>query len=282
MVQYGLYKDQRGEILNDKESKIAKIVTIFIICWLVWSCLFLIAGIGILIRLSIGITPRLFQRSFSTVWEIIICLLLLPIGGLEFSIFAYRQLKNNDKHHEENIPQKYLSWAKFIAIANQRTFFLLFGLILYGVMFAIGIIEVCVRIDSLMTMVWGVAMVYSLGVIIFTAMPYIFIKLNETEEKRKALRQKREDEYRQLVCEQLLSTAGMRFFVKYYDCLMTWNVSDILDIIEEEYTEQDKRQRVSASQKIFKSNLEQTALSIIANSSKIDEITKNTAKNLIE
>lgn len=282
MIQYGLYKDQRGEILSDKESKIAKAVKVFIICWLVWSCLFLVSGVGNLIRLVVMETAGLLRFSAVQAFEVIVGLIIFPIDGLVLSISSYRQLKINGIYFKQKTSQENSFWVKFKAKANRLTFSLLLGLILFCAEFALGILWVYVMRDSMTIISWGIVTTYSFGVIIFTTVPYILIKMNETEEERRQARLKREAEHRQTVCVRLLTTAGMRFFVKYFNYLKSWNTSDILDIIEEDYREQDKWQRIKAAQKIFQKNLQQAALIFIANSSKIDEATKSKAEDLLK
>lgn len=232
-----------------------KTLKVLSICWLVWSCIFLISGIGNIIRFAVGESTGLFQRDFSTIFRIISCLIIFPICGLEFCIFTR-------KHHS--------------------TFFYLFSLILFGAEFAIGILEVCVVRDGMERVAWGISMWHSLGIVIFATIPYALIKINETEEKRKETRQRKDTESKQAICKKLLSASGMRFFVKYYDYLHSWNKSDILDIIEEDYSEKNKRERIEAAQKIFEKNLEKTALKLIRSGSTIDEETVSIANKLLE
>lgn len=129
---------------------------------------------------------------------------------------------------------------------------------------------------------WGISMLDSFGAISFAGIPFILIKKEATEEQRKEARQRREKENRQAICEELLSVAGMRFFIKYFNYLQGWNKSDILDIIEEDYQEQDKHERIEASKKIFQKNLNQVALEIISESIKVDEETKSQAKKMMK
>lgn len=231
-----------------------KTLKILSICLLVWSCIFLVSGIGNIIRFAVGESLALFQRDIPTIFEIISCLIISPIVGLQFRIYAMK---------------------------HQITFWYLFILILFGAEFAIGILEVCVR-DDMVRVAWAISMWHSLGVVIFTAVTYIIIKRDESEDKRKKARQRKEAENKQSICEKLLFVAGMHFFVKYFDHLRRWNESDILDIIEESYSERNKRERIVASQKIFEKKLEQIALKFISESSKIDEGTVSIAKKLME
>ena len=82
----------------------------------------------------------------------------------------------------------------------------------------------------------------------------------------------------------LLSKAGNKFFVKYYFELKDWSEPDILDIIQEDYTEETKIQRIRKGQEIFTKRLNKLALEIIADSANnaVDEETKQKANKLLE
>lgn len=67
---------------------------------------------------------------------------------------------------------------------------------------------------------------------------------------------------------RLLETIGIKFFVKYYDKLEKWSTADLLDEIEENYSEENKIIRIKSAKEIFNQNLNITALEIIANDNK--------------
>ena len=81
----------------------------------------------------------------------------------------------------------------------------------------------------------------------------------------------------------LLSKVGNKFFVKYYDELKNWAEPDILDVIQEDYSEETKLQRIRKAKEIFNKKLEKLALQIIADDTNktVDEETKQKAKELL-
>lgn len=82
----------------------------------------------------------------------------------------------------------------------------------------------------------------------------------------------------------LLSKVGNKFFVKYYFELRDWTEPDILDIIEEDYTEETKTQRIREAKKIFEQRLNKLALQRISDIKNISvgEETRQKAKELLE
>lgn len=82
----------------------------------------------------------------------------------------------------------------------------------------------------------------------------------------------------------LLSKAGNKFFVKYYYQLRDWAEPDIIDIIQENYSEETKIQRIRNAKEIFNKHLNKLALQRIADVENIsvDEETKQKAKELLE
>ena len=83
--------------------------------------------------------------------------------------------------------------------------------------------------------------------------------------------------------EDLLTLTGKKFFINYYFKLKSWGKLDIFDSIVENYTEEMKKQRINAGQEIFKREWHIKALKyIILDSSSVDEITLQKAKQLLE
>lgn len=62
---------------------------------------------------------------------------------------------------------------------------------------------------------------------------------------------------------KLLKKTGKIFFIKYYNQLKKQNIIDIMDIIQENYSENIKRSRIISAKKIFSKNLQVEALNII-------------------
>ena len=68
--------------------------------------------------------------------------------------------------------------------------------------------------------------------------------------------------------DRLLNAVGKQTFIKYYNYFkdLTYNSSDILDIITEDYTDKSKRSRLGHARMIFNEGLNKEALKIIINS----------------
>ena len=89
----------------------------------------------------------------------------------------------------------------------------------------------------------------------------------------------------QIKSAKLLDEIGIKFFVKYYDRLHHWSIPDVEDIIEENYPEQIKKERITTAKKLFASNLNVIALEIIVNNNNnnlIDDDTRSKAAELLE
>lgn len=82
----------------------------------------------------------------------------------------------------------------------------------------------------------------------------------------------------------LLSKVGNKFFVKYYFELRDWSEPDILDIIQEDYSEETKLQRIRKGKEIFDKGLNQLALQRIADISNktVDDETRQKANELLK
>lgn len=83
--------------------------------------------------------------------------------------------------------------------------------------------------------------------------------------------------------DRLLNAVGKRTFIKYYNYFkdLTYNSSDILDIITEDYTDKSKRSRLGHARIIFNEELNKEALKIIINSNVPEDI-RNEAKKILE
>ena len=81
----------------------------------------------------------------------------------------------------------------------------------------------------------------------------------------------------------LLSKVGNKFFVKYYFELRDWSEPDILDVIQEDYSEDTKLQRIQKGKEIFNKKLNKLALQRIADSENktVDEETRQKANELL-
>lgn len=116
----------------------------------------------------------------------------------------------------------------------------------------------------------------------------------ECEEKERDKEQKRlllEKRERELAIQkehdkaaQLLEEIGTKFFIKHYNKLQTWSIPDILDEIEENYSEESKLNRIRKAKKLFELKLNNAALEIISNneSKTTDKNTREKALQLLE
>ena len=105
-------------------------------------------------------------------------------------------------------------------------------------------------------------------------------------ENAEAIQRKKEKENLEKennAMNNLLSQVGNKFLVKYYFQLKEWSEPDILDIIEEDYGEETKRQRIRKAKEIFNKKLEISALKQISDASNVavDTQTKEKAKQLL-
>ena len=100
---------------------------------------------------------------------------------------------------------------------------------------------------------------------------------NEIKAKN-AARQKRYD-----AATRLLEEIGRKFFVKYYEKLQNWSIPDLIDIIDENYSEEGKVERIKNAKKLFNQNLNVVALEIIVEDSNqlTDEETRKKAQSLL-
>lgn len=82
----------------------------------------------------------------------------------------------------------------------------------------------------------------------------------------------------------LLEKVGSKFFVKYYVQLKNNSVLDVIDIIEEQYSEETKKSRINYAKAIFTENLQKLALQQILydKNTILDEKMQNIAQELLK
>lgn len=81
---------------------------------------------------------------------------------------------------------------------------------------------------------------------------------NKLQEKNKKEQEKKIDD-----AKSLLAKIGKIFFVNYYNELKNFNTLDIIDVIQENYSEDSKKSRITNAKKIFSMNLQIEALNEI-------------------
>jgi uncharacterized membrane protein len=100
----------------------------------------------------------------------------------------------------------------------------------------------------------------------------------EIEKKRLEVERKKQEK------QNLVATVGTKFFVKYYYYLKNWLVTDIEDLIEENYSGNNKLERIQAAKKIFNEHYELEVLEDIIKEpeEKIDSKTQQLAQEILE
>lgn len=116
---------------------------------------------------------------------------------------------------------------------------------------------------------------------------YIDALIAEKEKQTLVKNDKKAEQEAQKTHEKtakLLEEIGTKFFVKYYEKLQNWSVPDILDEIEENYSEENKLNRIKKAKKLFELELNVIALEIISNDkNKITaDDTRQKAQTLLE
>jgi len=86
-----------------------------------------------------------------------------------------------------------------------------------------------------------------------------------------------------MTLEDLIKTIGMKTFVQYYDKYKNNSVQEIIQYMKkhENYSINSIRTKASTGKRIFRENMEKSALEIISKSERVDEQIKNEAKKLL-
>lgn len=78
-----------------------------------------------------------------------------------------------------------------------------------------------------------------------------------------------------------LNSVGKSTFVKYYYCFKDKNRDECIAQFDEDYTDKAKSTRTGHAQRIFRENKNLEALEIIINSGRVDEVTREQAKQIL-
>ena len=78
-----------------------------------------------------------------------------------------------------------------------------------------------------------------------------------------------------------LNSIGKSAFVKYYYCFKDRSPDECIAQFDENYTDKAKRTRTSKAKRIFREFKNLEALEIIANSDRVDDSTRNKAKQIL-
>lgn len=91
-----------------------------------------------------------------------------------------------------------------------------------------------------------------------------YIKEKQAENERKTQEEKQKKDLKDSIqAKKLLADTGKIFFINYYDQLKKYNTIDVIDIINENYSEESKKRRIVSAKKIFSLNIQTDALKII-------------------
>lgn len=78
-----------------------------------------------------------------------------------------------------------------------------------------------------------------------------------------------------------LNSVGKSTFVKYYYCFKDKSRDECIAQFDEDYTDKAKSTRTGHAQRIFRENKNLEALEIIINSGRVDEVTREQAKQIL-
>ena len=80
---------------------------------------------------------------------------------------------------------------------------------------------------------------------------------------------------------RILNSIGKSTFVKYYYCFRDESREECIAQIDENYTEKAKATRTGHAKRIFRENKHIEALKIIANSNRLDVVTREKAREIL-
>ena len=78
-----------------------------------------------------------------------------------------------------------------------------------------------------------------------------------------------------------LNSVGKSTFVKYYYCFKDKSRDECIAQFNEDYTDKAKSTRTGHAPRIFRENKNLEALEIIINSGRVDEVTREQAKQIL-
>lgn len=262
--------------------------------WLIISLIMRIANLISVIVTYIFISSNLLDNTFSSsTW---IAIFFFIFERMFFTFFCIVELNKViiGNHQSLDDPLKCLRNAKWYCIGSIAlvAIALLVGLCAHWsfIAYAIGYTSL-----GSITFIVGSIMVFCLlGDIDYennirqygSEEAYIDALLTEKENKEIAKQQSEHEQSLQKEHEKtakLLENIGTKFFVKYYDKLQNWSVPDIIDEIEENYSEESKLNRIKKAKKLFELGLNTTALEIISKSKNktTDDNTREKALQLL-
>ena len=80
---------------------------------------------------------------------------------------------------------------------------------------------------------------------------------------------------------RVLNSVGKSTFVKYYYDFRDKSRGECIMLFDEDFTDKAKSTRTGHAQRIFRENKQIEALTIIANSDRVDDVTRNKAMEIL-
>ena len=260
---------------NLKHTKIWYIIAAIV--FLIQFIIDLIFGLSKIISNKISINIVLIAFSDWTWW----CIFFWVIGSFFIGIFVektYRLpklLEENSMNNTEYtfLPKKFvLNMTVEIIITSPLIVALLS--VLYGQNGAYGLAIIPVIIGH----------VCFVKAYFQTRKFFNFINKEYYAKIKEQTRKTREQNDKTAKVNFLLNKTGKAFFIKYYNQLKTQNLIDIIDVVQENYTEKAKTKRILNAKKIFLKDLQIETLNIILKNGDgvLNQELLNLAKTLLE
>ncbi len=181
------------------------------------------------------------------VWSII-CLIRNRPNGIKMDIKDFMEYKCQTN---SSIPEGIFEDMMVQVIFLNPLLVALYAFMLYAFIMCVG-------------GTYGIASIPAIIGYIYYIVAYIDMKKynnmlpDKLKEKDKKEQEKKIDD-----AKNLLVKTGKIFFVNYYNELKNFNTIDIIDIIQENYSEDAKKSRIANAKKIFSNNLQIEALNEI-------------------
>ncbi len=230
---------------------------------------FIVSFIMAVVQISFALFYEFLIKANSTTWSFnynLICVILIEI-------FAPLNGMNTKKDYQKYTAslEKKLGNLICILIFTNPLFVFIFALINFGFgcFYFLGY-------------TYGLALVFLIIGHIFYVKLFVAI-YNEKKKNSQKHSDKLLDKQQKRL-NYLLEKVGSKFFVKYYVQLKNNSVLDVIDIIEEQYSEETKKSRINYAKTIFTKNLQKLALQQILDDKNtiLDEKMQNIAQELLK
>ena len=226
---------------------------------------FTVSFIMAVVQISFALFYEFLIKANSTTWSFnynLFCVILIEI-------FAPLNGMNTKKDYQKYTIEKKLGNLICILISANPLIVFIFALMSFGFgcFYFLGY-------------TYGLALVFLIIGHIFYVKFFVAIYNEKNSQKNsdKLL------DKQQKRLNYLLGKVGSKFFVKYYVQLKNNSVLDVMDIIEELYSEETKKSRINYAKTIFAENLQKLALQQILDDKNtiLDEKMQNIAQELLK